>query len=62
MKKYSYLENNRLSDILALIQVLSLDKFAHRREKTLQGELQGLPLSSRTWENVAKEHTPKNKC
>lgn len=54
--KKPYLKTNRLSDILALIQVLALDKHGHRSESGLQIELQGVPKSSDTWTNLAKEH------
>lgn len=38
-----YLKDGRLADILALIQVLALDKDTHRREEGLAKELQGPP-------------------
>ena len=51
-----YTKNNRLSDVLALIQVLSLDKYTHRTEAGLTEELQGPPSSSQSWATLAKEH------
>ncbi|MFT3795228.1 hypothetical protein [Flavobacterium sp.] len=51
-----YLIENRLSDILALIQVLGLDKRGHRGESGLQEELQGPPKSALTWTELAIEH------
>ncbi|MFM9472374.1 hypothetical protein, partial [Flavobacterium psychrophilum] len=51
-----YLKENRLSDVLALIQVLSLDKHGHRSEKGLKEELQGDPKSSENWTLLAKAH------
>lgn len=47
---------NRLADVLALIQVLALDQFAHRTEAGLQEELQGRPRSGANWTTVALEH------
>lgn len=51
-----YLEVGRLSDVLALIQVLALDPHAHRSENGLQEELQGPPHSSVSWEKLAAKH------
>ena len=43
----------RLSDVMALIQVLSLDRATHRSETGLIDELQGKPGSALTWTKVA---------
>ena len=59
-----YLKPGRLSDVLALIQVLALDPSTYRSEtgknegkiQGLQGELQGTPASENTWTKIAKEH------
>jgi hypothetical protein len=51
-----YLTNGRLADILALIQVLALDKDTHRSEEGLAKELQGPPRSADYWSSVAKAH------
>ena len=51
-----YATPERLSDVMALIQVLALDKHAHRSECGLQKELQILPRSAPTWTEVAKDH------
>jgi hypothetical protein len=51
-----YLEVGRLSDVMALIQVLALDPHVYRSEKGLEEELQGLPRSGGTWEQMAKMH------
>jgi len=51
-----YTKPGRLADVMALIQVLALDKAAHRSEQGLQQELQGLPQSASSWTQVAKEH------
>jgi len=51
-----YLAPNRLADVLALIQVLALDEYAHRTEGGLNSELQGPPKSGGTWTDVAMMH------
>lgn len=55
-QKRPYLIENRLSDVLSLIQVLSLDKCGHRSERGLNTELQGKPKSSENWTLLAKSH------
>ncbi len=54
--KRPYLIENRLSDVLALIQVLALDKFGHRTETGLVEELQGKPKSADSWTVLAQGH------
>ena len=54
IRKYS--NPNRLADVMALIQVLALDPYAHRSEKGLVDDLQGRPRSSDSWTTVAHEH------
>jgi hypothetical protein len=52
-----YLIENRLADVLALIQVLAMHEFAHRAEADLVIELQGSPRSGvATWRELASEH------
>ena len=51
-----YTKHDRLADVLALIQVLSLDRPAHRSEDGLLEELQGKPKSAESWTTVAAEH------
>ena len=51
-----YLNPGRLTDVLALIQVLAFDKYAHRSENGVQDELQGKPQSAETWTEVAQAH------
>jgi hypothetical protein len=56
-----YTKRDRLADVLALIQVLALDRAAHRSEGAVgQGgiadELQGPPRSATTWYALAGEH------
>ncbi|MFZ2643770.1 MAG: hypothetical protein WA117_22450, partial [Verrucomicrobiia bacterium] len=53
----AYLKKGRISDVLALIQVLAFDEAAHRSEDSLCRELQGLPTSGKSWTDVAREHT-----
>lgn len=51
-----YLKTQRLSDILALIQVLALDKEYRHSEEELRDELQGKPGSAASWTSVAAQH------
>lgn len=55
-KTFPYADVNRLADVMALIQVLALDKYAHRSEEGLQTELQGPPKSAESWSQIAMEH------
>ena len=52
----SYLAEGRLSDVLALIQVLALDEQAHRSQEGLESELQGPPRSADSWPQIAEHH------
>ena len=56
-KKLPYADSNRLADVMALIQVLALDKHAHRSEAGLKEELQGGPRSANTWTQIAEQHS-----
>jgi hypothetical protein len=56
MSKGAYTKPGRLSDVLALIQVLALDEHSHRSEPGVKQELQGNPSSSDSWVTLAKEH------
>lgn len=56
MAKGPYTKPNRLADVLALIQVLALDKHAHRSQEGITEELQGQPRSSTDWYRLAAEH------
>lgn len=51
-----YTNADRLADVMALIQVLALDRLSHRSEDGLKGELQGMPKSASSWTEVAAEH------
>lgn len=53
----AYLKKGRLEDVIALIQVLALDKDSRRSEAGLKAELQGRPQSANKWTDMAKEHT-----
>ena len=55
-KGSKYLIDGRLEDVLALIQVLALDKDSHRSEDGLKSELPARPGSSESWLKLAKEH------
>lgn len=55
-KNSKYLKEGRLEDVLALIQVLALDKDSHRSEEGLKSELPARPSSSDSWLQLAKEH------
>ena len=55
-KRRKYLIDERLEDVLALIQVLALDKDSHRSEEGLKAELPARPDSSESWLKLAKEH------
>lgn len=52
----SYTVQGRLSDVLALIQVLGLDEHPHRSETGLRDELQGEPRSAGSWMEVGQGH------
>jgi hypothetical protein len=51
-----YLTPYRLSDVLALIQVLAFDIHAHRSEEGIRAEIQIDPRSAATWSEVASQH------
>src|SRR5690348_2716598 len=56
MLERAYTKSGRLSDVLALIQVLALDPKTHRSLEGLDDELQGKPVSANSWIELAKEH------
>ena len=51
-----YTKPSRLQDVLALIQVLALDRHTYRSESGLAEELQGKPGSAESWIALAREH------
>ena len=56
MKRYT--KEGRLSDVIALISLLSVDKYAFRKIEHLQPALRAAPMSitSKKWEDIAGEH------
>lgn len=56
MKELPYTKKYRLADVLALIQVLAMYKYAHRTQDGIEKEFQGSPLSAKSWIHIAKEH------
>jgi hypothetical protein len=51
-----YLHPGRLSDVLALVQVLAFDPDTYRSESGLQDELQRKPGYGESWMQLAREH------
>ena len=51
-----YTKPGRLSDVLALIQVLSLDPHTRRGEESVSKDIGGNPVSAKTWYALAEEH------
>jgi hypothetical protein len=56
MRKSEYHNPERLADVMALIQVLSLGENTKRSENGLQSELQRPPVSAKNWTQVAQQH------
>lgn len=52
----SYLQSNRLSDVIRLLVVLAVDKQNFRTEQGINGRLQDNPKSASTWLELAKDH------
>jgi hypothetical protein len=56
-EEITYAKPERLTDVMALIQVLALDKYTHRTEKKLREEMQqDVPNSGSSWTEVARQH------
>lgn len=51
-----YTTSNRLSEVLAMLQVLALDTSTHRSESGLCDELKREPQSAKSWTDLASEH------
>lgn len=51
-----YLKPGRLSDILALIQILAYDKLAKRTHDGLKAQLRRDPLTASTWTDIGQQH------
>ena len=56
MSKGAYTKAGRLSDVIALIQVLALDQATHRSQAGITMELQEVPESADSWMALAQEH------
>ena len=56
MSQSEYHNPERLADVMALIQVLSLAKGTKRSEQGLHDDLQRTPLSAGEWTQIAQEH------
>jgi hypothetical protein len=55
--EYSYLKQNRLSDVVRLISVLAVEtRWSYRQDKGLNDTLNGKPKSGENWFEIAKEH------
>ncbi len=55
-REREYARPERLADVMALIQVLTLAEHSHRSEKGIRTELQGPPRSVDSWEALARDH------
>ncbi len=55
-REREYAQPERLADVMALIQVLALDRDTHRSEAGLQDELQGNPQTAKSWTDLANLH------
>ena len=51
-----YTTSNRLSEVLAMLQVLALDTSTHRSESGLCRELKTKPQSAKSWTDLASQH------
>lgn len=56
MSKKAYIKGSRLSEVLALIQVLAYDKITSRSETGLSKELQNKPSTATSWVTLANQH------
>jgi hypothetical protein len=56
MSNHPYTKSGRLNDVLALVQVLAFDRYAHRRESGIINKELGPPISSEGWITLAKAH------
>jgi len=56
LNRRRYTLPDRLSDVIRLITVLSIDKYAFRTIANLNDALRGKPSSLKTWEEVAYAH------
>lgn len=56
MNKRPYLIENRLADVLAMIQILALYKQVSHNEEGIENAAKRKPLSAAKWWQIAKEH------
>ncbi len=54
--KKRYTIPNRLSDVIRLITIMSIDEYSFRTISKLDEALRGLPLSAKTWLEIADKH------
>ena len=54
--KNPYLKENRLADVLALIQILAMYEYAHRSDDGIRNSSKAEPVSANGWHEIAKEH------
>lgn len=55
--KYSYLKEDRLTDVIRLIAVLGKQrKYTYRTDNGITTELNGIPKSANTWIEIVEEH------
>lgn len=55
MTQKRYLIQNRLADVITLIQFLSQDEWAHRKDTSLEKAL-GRSLSGGSWKDIIQQH------
>lgn len=55
-RKEKYLKENRLEEVLVMLQVLALDKRSYRSESGFKAILPDKPISSSSWIDLAREH------
>jgi hypothetical protein len=51
-----YLKPGRLSDVLALVQVLAYGELAKQSDAGLMNQLRRAPLTADTWTNIGRQH------
>jgi len=56
LNKRRYTLPHRLTDVIRLITVLSLDKYAFRKLDSIKVALRGDPESLKTWQDIAYAH------
>jgi len=56
LKSSPYLKSGRLSDVLALIQILAYHRLAKRTHEGLRNQLRRPPLTAETWIEIGQQH------